>query len=308
MPAAAWRRLPIFMLMVACCLSAGATVMTAPADGEIMDPLTGEADLEIGLGAPDGLIDLKEGASMLAEADSAYMKGDFERAVTLYKELAGSYPSDAGLLVNLGNACYKSGDEGEARLFLERAKRLDPSDKTIDQNLAYLASRIQDANKAELKGKKGNVAPDEIGYFGRMRKRIAVDTSSNAWAEMGASAFVLMILSLVLYFFSSQVKFRKIGFFSALIFLFFLVVFVGFSKMAANHFESEDEGIVTVFKARLTDEPDPSANTVGFPLHRGTKLEILESSLNAQGETGWYKVRLNHSNTGWIEASALTII
>lgn len=245
---------------------------------------------------------------MVAEADTAYAKGDYEKTISLYTGIIEQTGPSASLLYNLGNAYQKSGNEGEARLCMERAKRYDPSNKDIDQNIDYIAMRVSDANQAELKGKKGDVMPDDPGFFDRANRSISVDTSSNAWAEMAATAFVLLILALALYFFSSNVRFKKIGFFSAIIFLFFSVVFVAFSEMAASHFRSRDEAVLMQFKLTLSSEPLADAPEVGFPLHRGTKFRILDSELGADGEVEWYKVELNHSNIGWVPAGAIEII
>lgn len=245
---------------------------------------------------------------MIAEADTAYAHGEYERTITLYNEVIGETGPSASLLYNLGNAYYRSGNEGDARLCLERAKRLDPSDSRISQNIAYLSTRITDANKAELKGKKGDVAPDEEGFFDKVNRKISVDTSSDAWARMAATAFVLLILALALYFFGRNVRLKKVGFFSALIFIFFSVVFIVFAEMAASHFESKDEAVLTQFKLTLSAEPEADAPRVGFPLHKGTKFRILDSELNADGEIGWYKVKLNHNNVGWVPAEAIEII
>lgn len=255
-----------------------------------------------------GAVDDSAAERMIAEADSAYSRGDYERCITLYNNVLGQTGPSATLLYNLGNAYYRSGNEGEARLCLERAKRLDPSDKHINQNIEYLASRVEDANKAELKGKKGNVAPDALGFFGRIDRSISVDTASDSWAGMAAMAFVLLILALALYFFSTSVRFKKIGFFSALIFLFFSVVFVIFAEMAASHFESKDEAVLMQFKTTLSAEPEPDAPAVGFPLHRGTKVRILDSEMGVDGDIEWYKVELNHNNVGWLPADAINVI
>lgn len=246
--------------------------------------------------------------TIIAEADTAYVHADYDRTIQLYRQVIDSTGVSASLLYNLGNAYYKSGNEGEARLCLERAKRLDPSDKHISQNLDYIASRVEDANKAEMKGKKGSVAPDEPGFFGRLNDKISVDTPSDSWAEMAAMAFVLLICALAVYFFATNVRLKKIGFFSALIFIFFSVIFIIFAEMAANHFDNKDEAVLMQFKATLSAEPENNAATVGFPLHRGTKLHILDSEINADGEVEWYKVELNHNNIGWIPADAVTVI
>lgn len=246
--------------------------------------------------------------TMVAEADTAYVHGDYDRAVKLYNAVIEQTGVSASLLYNLGNAYYKSGNEGEARLCLERAKRLDPSNKDISQNITYLSTRIEDANKAEMKGKKGSVAPDEPGFFGRVNRKISVDTSSNAWAQMALMSFILLVLALALYFFATQVRLKKIGFFSGLIFIFFTVIFIVFAEMAASHFESRNEAVLTQFKLTLSAEPETDAPAVGFPLHRGTKFHILDSELNPDGEVGWYKVELNHNNVGWVPADAIAII
>lgn len=246
--------------------------------------------------------------SVVEEADSAYARGEYAKSESLYQKAIEENGATASLLFNLANACYKSGNEGYARLYLERAKRLDPSNDKIDNNLKYLSMRIDDANKAELKGKKGNVVPDEPGFFAKVGNSVAVDTSSDSWAEMAATAFILTILMLGLYFFSRNVYLKKIGFFSAIIFVCFTLVFVIFSEMAASHFENSRNVVLTSFKTSLTDEPSANSRKVGSPLHRGTKFSILDTELEPDGEIGWYKVKLNNANIGWVRASDVTKI
>ena len=258
--------------------------------------------------AAPGAVQAATVESLVAEADSAYAKGDYQQCVELYSRAIDENGATASLLFNLGNAYYKNGNEGQARLCLERAKRLDPASKRINNNLEYLQSRVEDANKIELKGKKGSVSPDAKGFFDRMHDSVAADTSSDTWAEMAAMSFILLILALTGYFFSSEVRLKKIGFFSAIIFLFFTISFIIFSEMAASHFESRNDVVLTAFKSSLMEEPTSDAKQVGFTLHRGTKLHILESRVNADGEIGWYKVKLNSDNIGWIQADDVEVI
>lgn len=247
-------------------------------------------------------------ASLVAEADSAYASGKYDKAIELYNQAISQQGATAPALFNLACAYYKSGNEGEARLCLERAKRIDPSNSQINQNIQYIENRVEDANKAELKGKKGDVAPDNIGFFGRVKRKIAVDTSSNSWASFAVMSFILLILAIAGYLFSPEVKFKKIGFFSGLIFLGFTIIFLIFSEMSASRFEAKDEAVVTSFKVSLLKDPHNENDLSGSTLCRGTKVQILESQLNADGKIGWYKVRLNSSNIGWVEASEITII
>ncbi len=252
--------------------------------------------------------------NLIAEADSAYSHGEYEKAAELYEQRIKESGATASVLFNLGCAYYKSGNEGAARLCLERAKRLDPSNSRINQNLNYIKNRVEDANKAELKGKKGDVSPDNKGFFQRVNNKIAVDSSSNTWASFAVMAFILLLLAVAGYVFSRNVQLKKIGFFSGIIFFCFTVIFIIFSEMAASHFESKDEAIVTAFKTALSAEPfveqseGAQKNAEGITLCRGSKVDILESRLDADGKIGWYKVRFNNSNIGWVPASSITII
>lgn len=241
-------------------------------------------------------------------ADSAYSAGRYEEAAEIYQSVVDRYGFTAPLLYNLGCSYYKSGNEGGARLAFERALRIDPSNSRIRRNLNYVSGRIEDANKAELKGRKGSVSPDPQGFFRRAVNHISGDTSSDVWAEFAAMAFILTLLAVAVYLFVENVRIRKFGFFSAIILLVFTVVFVIFAEMAASHYMSRDEAVVTAFKVTLTSDPHESDTTVGSPLVRGTKLEIEDTELNADGRIGWYKVKLNSSLSGWVEASQIEII
>lgn len=246
--------------------------------------------------------------TLIAEADSAYSKADYSTAIELYQKEIAMTGVSASKLFNLGCAYYKSGNEGEARLCLERAKRLDPSNSKINQDIQYIENRVQDANKAELKGKKRDIAPDNIGFFGRINRKIAVDSSSDTWASFAVMAFILLVISIAGWLFSPNVKFKKIGFFSGIIFLGFTAIFIIFSEMAASHFMNKDEAVVTSFKVTLMDDPHDANSDKGITICRGSKVRILESQLNSDGKIGWYKVELNNSNAGWVDSDAVTII
>ena len=101
-------------------------------------------------------VPLCHGAMTLADADSAYSRGDYQAAVDAYVDVMESQGYSAPLLFNLGNAAFKAGDWGLARLSYERARRLDPSSEAINNNLDYLASKIEDANKAEQRAAKAS--------------------------------------------------------------------------------------------------------------------------------------------------------
>ena len=246
-------------------------------------------------------------SSTAAMADSAYVQKQYETAISLYNETLEKEGSSAALLYNMANCYYQLGKDGEARLLYERAARLDPGNPMITQNLNFLQSRVTDANKGALQGKAGNVEPDPETFMGDIYRMIAVDHTSNGWAVFAVMAFILFLGGLALYMFTPNVLARKTGFFSALVFIGFSVVFIVFAFLAAKQFNRQDEAVLMNFSTELLQSPDAKSAPSTSPLHKGTKLKILEAEERPDGGE-WIKVKLNSENVGWVKKSDIEII
>lgn len=247
-------------------------------------------------------------SQLLSQADSAYKNRNYTLAVEIYDSVANCYGTSAALYYNMANAWYAGGNIGMARLYLERAYKLAPGNKDIRNNLDFVAMKIDDANTAELKGKKGNVKPDTPGFWTGVTRSVCADRSSNYWALFALMSFLLLIAAVSLYLFAYNIGARKVGFFGGLIFGLFTIVFLIFSFSAASYFDSRDEGVITCYKTPLLIEPSPDSKQSTVPLNRGTKLEVTAVEREVKGAPVWYKVRLNRSNSGWIRASDFTLI
>lgn len=246
-------------------------------------------------------------AATVAEADSAYRRGDFTYAAELYSKVAEEGSGGAPLLYNLGNAYWRDGDAGRAVLAYSRALRLDPGNERIKGNLDFVASKVTDSNKAELGSKKGNVLPDEPTFFQNLRNSIAADHRSNSWAILAVMAFLITVTALALYIFSPAVTVRKFGFFGSIICLFFTLIFIWFAFMASAEARRDDRGVVTAYKVNLLSEPSADSPASSPTLHRGTRLEVIDREVKPGGER-WYKVRLNSDHAGWVRPADLEII
>ena len=241
------------------------------------------------------------------KAEEAYRQKNYEEAAELFSQAIEKEGMSAGLLYNLGNSYYRLGKDGEAVLCYERAKKLDPGNETINQNLNFLASKIIDSNKGELKGKKGNVEPDQESFLDSVYRLIAIDMQSNNWAVFAVMAFILFLGGLALYMFTPNVLARKTGFFSGLIFLGFTVIFLIFSFVGAKEYTRQDKAILMNFTTSLLQNPESGASTTSTLLHKGTKVTILETKKGKDG-SDWYKVRLNGDNIGWVNGKEIEII
>jgi len=247
-------------------------------------------------------------ADGVSEASRFYDAGDYDAALKEYESVVKSGASDAELYYNMGNAAFKAGNLGVAVLSYERARRLDPSDIQINNNLDYVTSKVEDANRAELKGKKYRVTPDDRSFFGSIHNMIASDHSSNTWACWAAVCFVILIAMAALYIFASNVIVRKVGFFGSLAFMTLTAVFLIFAFSAASRFESRDRGVIMSYKTLLLQEPDLESNPVAAPLSAGTCVDILQVSDEGEAGSDWIKVRLNSDFVGWVKDTDIEVI
>lgn len=247
-------------------------------------------------------------SNALAPADSAYNAGHYGEAIELYQAVMNKEGTSTASLFNLGNAYYQSGDLGNARLCYERARRLDPRSAEINNNLDYLASKVDDANRADLADKKITVTAGEKSFFDSLHQYVALDLSTDSWARLAAIAFILLLTCVAFYLFGRSVPLRKVGFFGGGIMAFFAVIFVIFAFIGARAVERHDSGVVMAFKTPLLTEPEIDSKAATSPLHRGTKLQILAEEEGPSGDTAWFKVRLNDDIVGWIPGRDFAVI
>lgn len=243
----------------------------------------------------------------VADADSAYRKGNYEEAAVLYNQLIEHEGLSAGLLYNLGNTYYRMGKDGEAMLCYERANKLDSGNETIEQNLNFLRNKVNEANKSTLQGKNVNVEPEEETFLDKIYSLIAIEHQSNGWAVFAVMAFILFLGAMAMYMFTPNVLARKTGFFSGIAFFIFTSIFILFAFLSASQYEKADEAILIDFTTELLQQPDNTSQPATTPLHRGTKLKILETRKGADG-TEWLKVKLNPENVGWVKKEGIEVI
>ena len=248
------------------------------------------------------------GNSPTEMADTLYMQGEYAKAAESYQAIADVDGDSPQLLFNLGNAYAQMGDLGKAILNYERASRLDPTNKEIRNNLNYFTSKVEDSNRAELRGKKTSVAPDHETFFQSVRRLICADVPVNMWAWIAVIAFVVLIGQIAVYLFCSDVRLRKFGFFGGIGSFFVSLICVIFAFMSASYFDSHDRGVLMAYKTELLIEPSSDAKPASNLLCQGTLFDIVAEETDVEGQPTWYKVRLNSDIEGWIRASDIAII
>lgn len=244
----------------------------------------------------------------LQEAAKEYNAGNDAAAVEKYTKWIEDNGENVAVMYNLGNAYTRLKEYGPARLWYERAHKLDPSNQEVSNNLDFVANKVDIQNRSDLKGKPLSVMPEDPWFFQSIYGMVAKNVKSDTWALFAGIAFVLFILLLADYIFTKQVMVRKIGFFGGIIMLGLSGLFLIFSFCAAHELGKHDSAVITASKVELLAEPTEKAKTVATPLNAGTKMEIIKIEGGTFEAPEWYQLRLNSDFVGWAKADKVSEI
>lgn len=230
------------------------------------------------------------GTTQKNEADQAYNKGQYQKAMEIYTTMLKS-AENANIYYNLGNCYYRTKDMAHAVLCYERAHLLNPGDGDIRANLALAKSKTQD-----------KVLESPQIFFITWWGDLINLHSSDQWAHRGIISFFLLLVSISIYIFGKKVRIRKIGFILA---LFFLVI-SAFSNLFAYQQKQAllDRGKAVVMSSFVTVRSTPSdSGTSLFVIHKGHVVVIKDNSMNT-----WKEIQLEDGNVGWMKTKDLEII
>lgn len=214
-----------------------------------------------------------------------YKSGNYEQVISVYETMLSTGSVSPVVYYNLGNAYYKSGQFARAILNYERALQLDPDSEDAEFNLELAKAKTTDKI-------------DDAGefVFVRLIQAIASWMSSNAWAVFSIICFIITLLSVLAYAFLSQVLFRKIGFFGAIIGISLSVITFYMSYKQKSRITDKEYAIVMSPSVTVTSTPDEQGTKL-FVIHEGIKVKV-KSELDV-----WVEVKLSDGNVGWIKAS-----
>ncbi len=224
------------------------------------------------------------------QANEAYRKGDYQKAIGLYQQVIKNGYESSAIYYNLGNAYFKANDIPSSILFYERAKRLAPGDDDIAYNLRLANLRVVD-----------KIEPVPQIIFVRWWNGIEESLSSDGWAVFAIVCLWALVGSGLSFFLFRSFAIRRISLLAAAIFI-VLVVFGFFSVYNQYQYEqSVNNGIVFSPTVSVKSAPDDKSTDL-FVIHEGVKVELLD----VVGT--WRKIRLADGKIGWLSQQAVRII
>ena len=225
-----------------------------------------------------------------SEGDSAYINNDFASAIQIYEALLqqGEAPE---IYYNLGNSYYKTDDIARAILNYERALLLSPGNADIRANLEIARSKAID-----------KVTPIPEIFFVSWIKSLVNSQSSDAWAKTGIVSFLLLLISLAVFFLTRHIKWKKVGFGAAILLLVVTVLANVFASQQKSYLTERNDAIILSPSVTVRSTPSESGTSL-FILHEGRKVEIKDNSMRE-----WKEIRLEDGKVGWVPASSIEII
>lgn len=219
-----------------------------------------------------------------------YTAGNYSEALRSWLDTYNSGNRSANLNYNIANAYFKLGDIPNAILFYERAYLLDPTDENINYNLEVARSLTVD---------RFQEIPEL--FFIKWFNLVALTLNGNIWAIISLGGFLLCLVFLSLFIYSSVYGRKVLGFWLAVIFFSISVASIFLSWQNRTLVHDSHKAIITVPQVNGKSSPDNSGTDL-FVIHEGTKVSIGE-------EVGdWYEITLSDGNKGWIPVNSLSII
>ena len=232
-------------------------------------------------------INADEFSIMVDSANVAYSKNNFEKAIKGYQTVLDKGVESYEIYFNLGNAYFKSNNLGLAILNYERAKKLNPDDEDLINNLKLANQKTED---------KIDAMPE---LFLKQWKNGMVDLfSEREWSLICITLIILGLLLFSVYIISSKSILKQLGFFGGGLFIILSVAVFFIAKHKYNLTITTSSAIITTESVTVSGSPTEKGTKL-FVLHEGTKVEITDEG------TDWTEVKIANGNVGWIKTSQL---
>ncbi len=227
---------------------------------------------------------------LVSQGNKAYTDGKYNAAIELYQQVISKGYESSALYYNLGSAYFKSKNYASALLYLEKARKLDPSDDKIDFNIQVCNTKIMD---------KIEELPQP--FYKRWIVQFRQWFSMDVWATMSVVFLFLFFIFIAIYLMANTIRIRKITFWAGLIFVCISIVagINAYSQYSNIHLARE--AIIFEPTVNVKSSPDPASQDI-FVIHEGTKVSITDKVGT------WIEVRIANGSDGWIQETAAQVI
>ncbi|MDT0558206.1 tetratricopeptide repeat protein [Ichthyenterobacterium sp. W332] len=222
--------------------------------------------------------------TLFQRGNDLYNQGKYEDAIEIYQKVIDSDKHSSELYFNLGNAHYKLNNIASSIYNYEKALILSPSDKEVENNLAFARNMTIDAIDNS----------PEVG-FSKLFKSVVNKFSFDQWAKLSVGFVIGFVLFFLLYYFAYNTTKKRIAFIASTLCLFLVLVSLALAFKKSELVKNDTSAIVFATESIVKSDPNSTSSDL-FRLHEGTKIKVLESF------DDWDKIKLSDGETGWISS------
>lgn len=220
-----------------------------------------------------------------AQANTDYRNGNYKEALAAYQNLAKQKPQ-ADIFYNLGNAAFKNKEIGLAIVNYERARRIDPRNADILENLKLAKSLVQ--YRVEDKRSWYHQKLVELLEMIRLEELLALSLS------------VYLVFAVLIFV---RIVSKQQPVLTELSTMILWIVIITSVPTAAKFYKikMQQKAVITSPQAEARFAPSEK-DKVAFRLTEGILTDV------ADRVGSWYRISLVSGDTGWIQESDMTII
>lgn len=236
------------------------------------------------------VLNAQDEQKIFESANEMYKQQNYEKAIEYYKTLEKYNLISSELFYNLGNSYYKLNKVGPSIYYYEKALKLNPLNKDVQNNLVF-ARRLALDNIEEL--------PKTV--FQKLNSRYLQKLSYNQWAIVSIVFCALVSLLFLLFYFSNQPRSKRTFFVTSLISFLFLIISLTITYNQFSYFKNNKVAIVFAEETEVRNAPSLNSEEV-FTLHEGTKVIVLDTI------DDWKKIKIADGKIGWIIAGDIQLL
>ena len=226
----------------------------------------------------------------MKQAAEFYKAKKYEQAEKIYLDLVNKGYEGTSLFYNLGNTYFREGKLGYAILYYNKARKLSPGDDDIQHNLNIANARTVD---------KINTLPKFFLF--QWWESILSTFTLTGWTYLTYIFFLLLLISIALYFLIKKQKIQRTSFFTGIVVLIFLIFSIVFTAVKLNRELNVKNGIIISKIVTVKLSPDENSNDA-FVIHEGLKVKLEDKVDN------WIKIRLHDGKVGWVTEKNVDVI
>jgi len=231
-----------------------------------------------------------EATDLMQKAGTFYQQEKYEQAAQIYQKLVDSGYEGTSLFYNLGNAYYRTEKLGLAILNYEKALKLSPNDDDVNHNLNLANSKIVD-----------KVEPLPKFFLFEWWESILAFFPLSGWTYLVYALYLVLLILIVVYFFSKSAKIQKNSLYAGVGSLFLLALAAALLIVKLNRDVSNENAIILQPTAIAKVSPDSNSGDA-FVIHEGSKVSVVDNVNN------WVEIELSDGKVGWLNKGNLGVI